>query len=198
MEAFGQDEDWNQNGMAPALSASFTMADLSSDRKRVAGQTSEKAKALEQAFMQMITAHEKLILSICRMYCSNRADLQDLFQEIAHELWTAYPTFEGKSKLITWVYQVSRYTANHWARKNKRIVEVRDELPDMPAQPPSDGHGDQVQQFMDALPPIDRVIIELMGNGFSRKEIATLLDMTEDGLRMRLNRLTERARMLER
>ncbi len=54
------------------------------------------------------------------MYAQNRAESDDMFQEICIQAWRAYPQFKGESKFSTWLYRVSINTAISWIRKEKK------------------------------------------------------------------------------
>src|SRR6188768_4445322 len=54
------------------------------------------------------------------MYCDDRQDSEDLFQEIVLQLWKSYSGFKGESKVSTWMYRVALNTAITRLRKAKR------------------------------------------------------------------------------
>ncbi|WP_367392246.1 RNA polymerase sigma factor [Lewinella sp. LCG006] len=47
-----------------------------------------------------------MIYKICRMYAHDEHEVKDLYQEVAFQLWRAFPSFEGRSKTKTWVYRI--------------------------------------------------------------------------------------------
>ena len=55
------------------------------------------------------------------MYCNTKEGRKDLFQEITLQLWKAYGTFEGKSKISTWIYRVALNTAISFIRKETKL-----------------------------------------------------------------------------
>jgi DNA-directed RNA polymerase specialized sigma24 family protein len=57
------------------------------------------------------------------MYCNNKEDKEDLFQDIVLQLGRAYPTFKGDSKISTWMYRIAINNAITGLRKEiKRSV----------------------------------------------------------------------------
>src|SRR5882757_2916224 len=54
------------------------------------------------------------------MYCNGREDREDLFQDIVLQLWRAYPTFKGDSKISTWMYRIAINNAITRLRKETK------------------------------------------------------------------------------
>ena len=65
-------------------------------------------------------AHRGLLLKIVRMYAFTPEDQDDLFQEIALQLWQSVAKRRGESAESTWIYRVALYTAFRWLRKERR------------------------------------------------------------------------------
>jgi RNA polymerase sigma-70 factor (ECF subfamily) len=64
------------------------------------------------------------------MYCGNKEDKEDLFQDIVLQLWHAYPSFKGDSKISTWMYRIAINNAITRLRKEtkkKTFFELGDE-----------------------------------------------------------------------
>ena len=75
---------------------------------------------MQQEFIDTIAIHQPIILKVCRMYCTEKDDREDLFQEIVLQLWRSYPSFKGEAKISTWMYRISINTAITSLRKNSR------------------------------------------------------------------------------
>jgi RNA polymerase sigma-70 factor (ECF subfamily) len=54
------------------------------------------------------------------MYCNSREDKEDLFQDIVLQLWRAYGSFNGHSKVSTWIYFVALNNAITRLRKETK------------------------------------------------------------------------------
>lgn len=148
----------------------------------------ERTEAEVKAYLSLLEENHLIILKVCRAYCRNKADREDLFQEIASKLWDAYPTFEGRSKAGTWVYAVALKTAARAFRGNRPDVEVREELPHVSVEAETAMESD-IEVLLYSLEPEDRGIVTLLMEGYTRKEVAEIMDKTEDAVRMRLTRL---------
>ncbi|MCA9412622.1 MAG: hypothetical protein KC944_15515, partial [Candidatus Omnitrophica bacterium] len=71
----------------------------------------------EELFKAWIEDYGGVISKIVRAYTFNRQDEDDLFQEVALQLWMSIPAFEGRSKPSTWIYKVALNSAFVWKRK---------------------------------------------------------------------------------
>ena len=74
----------------------------------------------EEEFTRIIKDNEGVIFKITTIYTDRSEDQQDLYQEIVYQLWKAYDTFRGDSKISTWMYRVALNTAITRLKKEKR------------------------------------------------------------------------------
>ncbi len=74
----------------------------------------------EALFEQWVEEHKGLILKVIRANAAKPEDQNDLFQEIAFQVWRSIPAFQERSKVSTWIYRVALNTAMHWQRTQKR------------------------------------------------------------------------------
>jgi RNA polymerase sigma-70 factor (ECF subfamily) len=61
----------------------------------------------KQIFDDWLQRHKGILFKIVRAYAFNAYDQDDLFQEIALQLWRSIPEFRGESKASTWIYRVA-------------------------------------------------------------------------------------------
>ena len=76
----------------------------------------------KRIFDEWLDEHKGLFFKVVRAYAFTPQDQDDLFQEIAIQVWDSVPNFRGESSVGTWIYRVALYTAMSWARQ-----EIRDE-----------------------------------------------------------------------
>ncbi|MDH7445570.1 RNA polymerase sigma factor [Aquimarina sp. 2201CG14-23] len=74
----------------------------------------------EKEFTQIIKDNEAVIFKITTIYTDGSEDQKDLYQEIVYQLWKAYDSFRGDSKISTWMYRVALNTAITRLKKEKR------------------------------------------------------------------------------
>lgn len=153
----------------------------------------KRTKEKEASFLRALDDHQGIIFKICRVYCNHRAEEADLFQEIVYQLWKAYPSFRNKSKVSTWMYSVALKTAMLPYKRGRVKVEFRDVLPDAPglSEPCRTPGHDEFYKLFHSLNNIDRAIVALMMDGYSRKEIGAIAGMSEEAVTMRVCRLRE-------
>ena len=81
---------------------------------------------LHKKFVHNINQHQAILHKICNVYAYNKADRQDLLQEMLLQLWRAYPHFRGQAKISTWMYRIALNTAISGFRKQKRQIKTQD------------------------------------------------------------------------
>ena len=75
---------------------------------------------MEKEFLEIVTQYQAIIYKVCHLYADNAADVDDLFQEIVVNLWRAYPQFEQRAKVTTWMYRVALNTAITQLRRHRQ------------------------------------------------------------------------------
>lgn len=55
----------------------------------------------------MVREHKNTIYTVCFMFSKDSDEVNDLFQEVLINLWKGFESFEGKSKIDTWIWKVS-------------------------------------------------------------------------------------------
>lgn len=151
----------------------------------------------EQEFLTRIEQHKGILYKVSKMYMDNPDDQQDLFQEIVCQLWKAYDSFRSESKFSTWMYRVALNTAIVFLKKEKRKVDKYDLPSTNIKEEESDGDvkENQLNHFYKALQKLDKIDKAIMFyqlEGFSHKEIAENLGISEGNARVKLNRAKEK------
>ena len=150
--------------------------------------------SIEEDFILIIKQHTGIINSICNTYFPKTDDFKDARQDVILQLWRSFPTFQGASKISTWIYKVALNTVltrrkkNHSLGVNEPISQVH--LDQISSE--TDETIDDTQEFswlVSQLEDGDKAIVMLLVEGYSNKEIAVILDMTATNVSTRLNRL---------
>ncbi len=83
----------------------------------------------EQAFRELIDEHRDRVFNITFRMLGNRAEAEDVSQEVFIAVFKTIDTFRGDSKLSTWLYRVAiNHTKNRIKYLNRRHDRDRDEL----------------------------------------------------------------------
>ncbi len=78
--------------------------------------------SIEKDFITLATSNQDIIHRICCMYLDNKADREDLFQEIVLQAWKSFKSFRGDAKFQTWLYRVGLNTAITYIKRGNRYT----------------------------------------------------------------------------
>lgn len=153
-------------------------------------------QAEQQAFLALIEQNKGIIFKICNSYCKDRADREDLAQEIIYQLWKSGNRFNTDYKFTTWMYRVALNTAISHYRKEKKTAELIsiDDHPLEIEDSVDTGHETQVQiaqlnQFIDQLKELDKALLLLYLEEKSHAEIAEIIGISVSNVSTRINRI---------
>lgn len=145
-------------------------------------------------FLNSIKKNEGIIFKLIRIYADRDEDQQDLYQEIIYQLLKSHNSFQGKSKISTWIYKVVLNTSlTHINLKKKHSKTVS--LQDMGIQieEKKDTHFEdsitEMYRQIRQLNEIDRAIIFLFLEGQNYEEIAAITGFSTTNVGTRLNRI---------
>ncbi len=147
-------------------------------------------------FDSWLDQHKGILFKIVRAYAFTTPDQDDLFQEIALQLWRSIPDFRGEAKASTWIYRVALYAASTWTRREQKqpntapLTAVAQTLTAL--EEPTDPRVTWLYEQIAQLDPIDRSVCLLMLEGFSYKEMATMLGISESNVGVKLHRIKQR------
>jgi RNA polymerase sigma-70 factor (ECF subfamily) len=134
------------------------------------------------------------------MYCNNKEDKEDLFQDIILQLWRAYPTFKGDSKISTWMYRIAINNAITSLRKEikrKPFAELGDEALQVAAtENAPDERMLLMYEAIKKLSEVERAVTMLYMEDCSYKEMAEILGLSESNVGVKLNKIKSRLRTL--
>jgi len=153
----------------------------------------------EEIFRTIIKENKEKISNICRYYSSNEGDHKDIYQEVLINIWKSIENFRGDSQLSTWVYRVSVNTALGFAKKEIRRKKIFIKQDDDRLKDLLDYNECQVQEKeimlqalenkINMLSVVDKIIITLVLESVSLKEIATVIGITEPNVRVKIHRI---------
>ena len=148
----------------------------------------------DRTFRDWLHGHKGILFKVVHAYACTPADREDLFQEVALQVWRSVDAFRGESAVATWLYRVALNTAIAWNRKEKRHqhgkepLEAADALLET-ALPRRDPRLDWLYAQIAQLDEVDRSLALLMLDGFSYREMAGILGITENHVGVKINRI---------
>lgn len=155
----------------------------------------------EKSFITLVKEHQGIIHKVCILYETDKEARNDLFQEIVLQLWKSFNTFRGESKITTWMYRIALNTAISGLRKLGRKIKT-EELDDYHlniSDTSEDHQEDELQKLQWAirqLTEIERAMIMMALDEVPYEEIAETIGITQNNVRVRMNRIREKIRNL--
>lgn len=157
--------------------------------------SSLRMSSSEQAFLDRIAEHERLIHKVCRLYADDPADRADLFQEILCQAWRSHAGFREEARFSTWLYRVALNTAITYLRKKRRPGEAATDAEWVRHESPQDPYAEEVSLMYAAinrLSRIDKAIILLYLEDCSYDDMSDIMGMSVSNIGVRLNRIRKR------
>ncbi|MBP6706722.1 MAG: sigma-70 family RNA polymerase sigma factor [Xanthomonadales bacterium] len=153
------------------------------------------------AFDELLLRHRGIVHKVAAGYARGAEDRADLAQEIAMQLWRAWPSYDPARSFSTWMYRIALNTA---------ISHLRAQAP-ASRDVPLDGHADALvaegafdpetherlgllRRFMATLGPLDRALLLLYLEERSGREMAEVLGIGQSNVSTRINRIRQRLR----
>ncbi len=145
-------------------------------------------------FDKWLGQHKALLFKVVRAYAVTAMDQDDLFQEIIIQVWHSIPTFKQQSSNTTWMYRIALNTAIKWVGKERKHAAAQETLDNVPAILqdtiiPIDERLTWLYEEIHKLDEVDRSITLLLLDGFSYKEIATILGISESNVGVKISRI---------
>ena len=134
------------------------------------------------------------MLVVCYRYAHNREDAEDMLQEGLIKVFSQIHTFENRGALEGWIRRIVVHTCINILKKNKRFNESVDIIHASSLQVreesiPSIIQAKEVVECIRMLPIGYRTVLNLYAiEGFSHKEIASMLDIEESTSRSQYTR----------
>jgi RNA polymerase sigma-70 factor, ECF subfamily len=149
----------------------------------------------ERIFGEWLAGHKGILFKVVHAYAFEHADRQDLFQEVILQVWHSVEAFRGDASVPTWLYRVALNTAIAWGRKEDRHRRGKQPFEGVEGllTPASSGGPDPrvewLYQQIAQLKDVDRSVALLLLDGFSYREIAAVVGITESHVGVKINRI---------
>ncbi len=144
-------------------------------------------------FDQWLARHKGLLFKVVRAYAFTPQDREDLFQEVVLQVWKSIPKFREESAVTTWLYRIALNVGIKWTTKTQRYQELNQPMPEISPILKEMEIPDQrliwLYEQIAQLNAIDRSLTLLLLDGFSYKEMAKMLGITESNVGVKINRI---------
>jgi len=130
-----------------------------------------------------------------------REAAEDLFQDLALQLWQSLARFDGRCQLTTWAYRVHLNTAMSWRRRaaRRRRLPISDASTDQlgdraaaSADSESANLDSRINQLLASLGETDRAVLLMLLDNVPNEQIADVMGVSEGAIRVRLHRIRKR------
>ena len=155
-----------------------------------------------EAFSDLLERHRAIVFKVANTYCRHPDDRADLVQEIAAQLWRAWPGYDPARSFTTWMYRVALnvgidFVRSH-VREQRHAVPLDEDLHDLADGQATDHESAQLLRllhgFIDRQPPLDRALLLLYLDERPQREIAEILGISETNVSTKIGRLKQRIR----
>ena len=148
----------------------------------------------QERFQSLIEEHKKILYKVCRSYCRNPGDRDDLAQEIVIQLWRSFRAFDHRVKFSTWMYRIALNVAISFYRREsvrkRHLVPRSERLLEVAGEPA--GQSPEVQllyDWIERLDPLHKALVILYLDGNSYVEMAGILGISETNVATKISRL---------
>ena len=157
--------------------------------------------ATRTQFGELLERHRGIVLKVAGTYAWQPEDRADLAQEIAAQLWRAYPGYDPARSFSTWMYRIALNVAISFVRGDGRrqqhavsLDEDLHEVGDEGADHETEQHLRLLRRCIERLEPLNRALLLLYLEDRCHREIAEVLGISESNVATKLGRLKQRLR----
>jgi RNA polymerase sigma factor (sigma-70 family) len=153
-------------------------------------------------FETLLHEHRAIVFKTVNTYCWRVEDREDLAQEIAAQLWKAWPKYDPSRTFTTWMYRIVLNVAISFVRRevrHRRVFtpleeEVHEAIPPPQADPVAVERMERLRRFIAEEPPFERALLLLYLEDKPQKEIAEILGITPTNVSTKISRVKQRIR----
>jgi RNA polymerase sigma factor (sigma-70 family) len=156
----------------------------------------------EKKFQELVKQYKDQIYRICYGYLYDLSEVHDLYQEVLINIWNNLDSFRGEAQISTWMYRIAVNTALMFNRKAKRKSKI---MADQEIFPDQMIYQDQIEEkisrekaldymayCISQLPREDRLMIGMVLERISYKEIAAVMGITVSHTGVKIKRIKEK------
>ncbi|MEN9350775.1 MAG: hypothetical protein RL372_1753 [Bacteroidota bacterium] len=143
---------------------------------------------------ELFNTYSPKMLSVCYRFAHNREDAEDMLQEGFIKVFTQIHTFQNKGSFEGWIRRIMVHTSINFLKKYKKFTESLDltSAENLAVQEESIAsimQSKQVVECIRLLPIGYKTVLNLFAiEGYSHREISTLLDIEESTSRSQYTR----------
>lgn len=132
------------------------------------------------------------VFRLCLAYTNDENLSNDLMQDCFVKVWQHLPSFRGESAYSTWIYRIAANTCLTYLRKDKPETNKElnpDIIPDVHEKHHVEEQIATLYKCIYKLEPPDKLVITMVLEEVSHKEIAEALGITENNVGVKVHRI---------
>jgi RNA polymerase sigma-70 factor (ECF subfamily) len=162
-----------------------------------------------EAYEELIRRHQQRVFAVASGILRRHEDVEDIAQQVFIKAYFSLKRFDGRAAFSTWLYRITLNECWDLLRKKKvRPLLYESDLSEEQAQrvataESSEGTGPDIRQRLETRQEVDRLLAELDERdklmlilkeveGFSIEEIAEVLELNANTVKVRLFRARQR------
>jgi len=151
-------------------------------------------------FVECLDRHRGILFGVARAYCRDVSQREDLVSETIAQLWRAYPRYDGRASIATWIYRIALNVAISFyrteQRRKSRVVSAEaslvESIPSPETNSERDDRLDLVYEIVERLDPLDRALMLLYLDDNPYATIADVLGISVTNVATKIGRVKER------
>lgn len=157
--------------------------------------------SLTQTFQNLHTQYFSMVLNLCRGFMKgDRDQAHDLAQDVFINIWNALPGYRAEASYKTWIYRITVNTCLLQIRKYKNKIKVPLETVTVEAETDSGTIAQENESILyraiGQLEEVDRLMIMMVLDEIEYEEIARIMGVTENNLRVKIHRIKTKLKKL--
>lgn len=145
-------------------------------------------------YKDWLSRHSSILFKIVSVYTRSEMDRDDLFQEIAIQIWESIPRFRNDCAESTWIYRIALNTALKWTRNEQKHQRSIDSVAVeqrilIEVNKPQNEQLAWLYAEISRFDKVDRSITLLLLDGYSYREMAEIIGISESNVGVKINRI---------
>lgn len=156
---------------------------------------------IESTFQSLHREHYSMVLTLCRGFMKGDSEVaDDLAQDVFINVWNALPGYRAEASYKTWIYRITVNTCLLQIRKDKKKVNVPLEIAVHASESDTGSKQLETEQILyraiGKLDEVDRLMIMMVLDEVEYEEIANIMGITENNLRVKIHRIKTKLKTL--
>lgn len=155
----------------------------------------------ESTFQNLHNEYHAMVLTLCRGFM--KGDLEqahDLVQDVFINVWNALSEYRGEASYKTWIYRITVNTCLLQIRKDKNKIRLPLEKADHAVETDTVSHANENEKILyiaiGQLDEVDRLMMMMVLEEVEYEEIAHIIGVTENNLRVKIHRIKVKLKTL--